>query len=187
MEASRIVLPYRGVTPRLAPDVFLAPGACVIGDVEICAGSNIWFQCAIRGDVNVIRIGARTNIHDGSIIHVSRREGGDASIGDDVTVGHKVLLHACRLHTRCFVGMAATVMDDAEVETDAMLAAGSLLTPGKRVPSGQLWAGRPAKYMRDLTTDEIAYNGGTALHYSRMAAEYRQSLGLIDPGDTASA
>ncbi len=178
MSTSGIVLPYRGVEPRIAPDVFLAPGACVIGDVEIGEGANIWFQCAVRGDVNSIRIGARTNLQDSTIVHVSRRDNGQAEIEEDVTVGHKVLLHACRLHARSFVGMGATVMDDAEVETDAMLAAGALLTPRKRVPSGALWAGRPAVHMRDLTPEEIAYNTGTAAHYSRMAAEYREALGL---------
>lgn len=164
--------------PDIAPDVFLAPGACVIGDVVIGEGANIWFQCTVRGDVNSIRIGARTNLQDGTVVHVSRREPGQTLIGDEVTVGHKVLLHACRLHSRCFIGMGATVMDEAEVETDAMLAAGALLTQRKRVPSGQLWGGRPAKFMRNLTDDEIAYNAGTATHYSRMAAEYRTALGM---------
>lgn len=172
-----MVLPYRGVVPHLSPDAFLAPGACVIGDVKISAGSSIWFQCAIRGDVNSIRIGARTNLQDGTIVHVSRRDHGQTEIEDEVTVGHKVLLHACRLHSRSFVGMGAIVMDDAEVETDAMLAAGSLLTPTKRVPTGALWAGRPAVHMRDLTAEEIAYNRTTATHYSRLAAEYR---GVLD-------
>ena len=172
-----MVLPYRGVVPRLSPVSFLAPGACVIGDVEIGAESSIWFQCAIRGDVNSIRIGARTNLQDGTIVHVSRRVHGQTEIEDEVTVGHKVLLHACRLHSRSFVGMGAIVMDDAEVETDAMLAAGSLLTPRKRVPTGTLWAGRPAVHMRDLTAEEIAYNRTTATHYSRLAAEYR---GVLD-------
>jgi carbonic anhydrase/acetyltransferase-like protein (isoleucine patch superfamily) len=172
-----IILPYRGVMPTIAPDVFIAPGASVIGDVEIGEGANVWFQCTLRGDVNSIRIGARTNLQDGTVVHVSRKEPGQALIGDEVTVGHMVLLHACRLHSRCFIGMGATVMDEAEVETDAMLAAGALLTPRKRVPTGTLWGGRPAKYMRDLTEDEIAYNAATATHYSRMAAEYREALG----------
>lgn len=164
--------------PRIAADVFVAPGACVIGDVEIGAGSSVWFQCAVRGDVSAIRIGRNVNLQDGTVVHVSRRDGGDALVEDDVTVGHKVLLHACRLHPRSFVGMGATVMDDAEVETDAMLAAGALLTPGKRVLRGHLWAGRPARYMRDLTGDEIAYNGATAAHYRQLAADYRHALGV---------
>ena len=180
-----MVLPYRGVVPRLSPDAFLAPGACVIGDVEIGAGSSIWFQCAIRGDVDSIRIGVRTNLQDGTIVHVSRRDHGQTEIGDEVTVGHKVLLHACCLYSRSFVGMGAIVMDDAEVEADAMLAAGSLLTPRKRVPTGALWAGRPAVHMRDLTADEIACNRATATHYSRLAAEYREAFGM-QMGDTVS-
>jgi len=180
-----MVLPYRGIVPRLAPGAFLAPGACVIGDVEIGAGSSIWFQCTIRGDVNSIHIGARTNLQDGTIVHVSRRGRGKTEVEDEVTVGHKVLLHACRLHSRSFVGMGAIVMDDAEVESDGMLAAGSLLTPRKRVPAGALWAGRPAAPMRDLTADEIAYNRATATHYWRLAAEYREAFGM-QAGGTVS-
>ena len=180
-----MVLPYRGVVPRLSPDAFLAPDACVIGDVEIGSGSSVWFQCTIRGDVNSIHIGARTNLQDGTIVHVSRRGRGRTEVEDDVTVGHKVLLHACRLHSRSFVGMGAIVMDDAEVESDAMLAAGSLLAPRKRVPAGTLWAGHPAAHVRDLTADEVAYNRATAMQYWRLAAEYRKAFGM-QAGGTVS-
>ncbi|MSO66200.1 MAG: gamma carbonic anhydrase family protein [Alphaproteobacteria bacterium] len=170
------VLPHRGIEPRLAADVFVAPGASVIGDVEIASGSSVWYQVVVRGDVNAIRIGANVNLQDGTVVHVSRKEGGRTVIGDDVTVGHLALIHACTLEPRCFVGMRATVMDGAVVETNAMVAAGALVTAGKRVRNGQLWAGFPAKYLRDLTPEEIAYNAATAAHYRRLADDHRQAL-----------
>jgi len=186
VSASGNIVPFRGIVPRLADDVFVAPGASVIGDVEIGAGSSVWYQCTVRGDVSAIRIGENVNLQDGTVVHVSRRDGGETVIEDDVTVGHMVLVHACRLHRRSFVGMGAIVMDRAEVESDAMLAAGALLTPGKRVPSGQLWAGRPARHLRDLTADEIAYNGATAAHYRQLAADHKAALG-IPAGNPLSA
>ncbi len=178
MHSSGLIIPFRGVEPRVAPDVFVAPGATIVGDVEIAAGSSVWYQCVVRGDVAAIRIGCNVNLQDGTVVHVSRRDGGETVVEDDVTVGHKVLLHACHLHERSFIGMGATVMDRAHVESDAMLAAGALLTPGKRVPAGQLWAGRPARYLRDLTADEIAYNAATAAHYRRLAADHMVALGV---------
>src|SRR5690606_27614238 len=123
------------------------------GDVTVGAETGIWFGCVLRGDVDRIRIGARTNIQDGTVVHVSHRDG-PTVIGDEVTVGHLALLHACTLEDRSFVGMKACVMDGAVVESGAMVAAGALVTPGKRVPSGQLWAGSPARPMRDLTEAE---------------------------------
>lgn len=150
-----VVLPFRGTWPRIAADAYVAHGAVVIGDVEIGEKASIWFNCVLRGDDNAIRIGDRTNIQDGSVIHVHGRIQG-AYIGDDVNVGHMVLLHACNLEDRSFVGMGAIVLDEATVETGAMLAAGALLTPGKRVPAGELWGGRPARKLRDLTEADLA-------------------------------
>lgn len=150
-----IVLPFRGVWPRIAEDAYVAHGAVVIGDVEIGAQASIWFNCVLRGDDNPIRIGARTNIQDGTVIHVHSRFQG-TYIGDDVNVGHMALLHACNLEDRSFVGMGAIVLDEATVESGAMLAGGAMLTPGKRVPSGELWGGRPARKLRDLTEADKA-------------------------------
>ncbi|HOT82867.1 MAG TPA: gamma carbonic anhydrase family protein, partial [Candidatus Defluviicoccus seviourii] len=110
------ILPYREILPKIAPSAFIAPTATVIGDVEIGEDAGIWFGCIIRGDVNIIRIGARTNIQDGTIIHVSK-DGQGTFIGDEVTIGHMVLLHACTLQSGCFIGMRATIMDDCVVET----------------------------------------------------------------------
>ncbi len=168
---SGLILPYGGVLPKIAPGIWVAPNAAVIGDVEICAGSSVWFSCTLRGDVNEIRIGADTNIQDGTVIHVSK-DGQGTYIGDDITIGHMALLHACTLGDGCFIGMNACVMDDAVVEPGAMVAAGALVTPGKRIPAGQLWTGRPARYVRDLTEAEAAYIPESARRYAALAAEY---------------
>jgi carbonic anhydrase/acetyltransferase-like protein (isoleucine patch superfamily) len=156
--------------------VFVAPTAAVIGNVVVGPGSSLWYQVVVRGDVNSIRIGANVNLQDGTVVHVSRRPGGGTIIGDDVTAGHLVLIHACTIEPRAFIGMRATVMDGAVVESDAMVAAGALVTPGKRVARGQLWAGQPARFMRDLTAEEIAYNAATAAHYRGLAAEHRAAI-----------
>lgn len=166
------IQPYHGITPLIAEDAFIAPGAVVIGDVHIGAHTNLWFGCVVRGDVNTIRIGARTNIQDGTIIHVTRKTG-PTFIGDGVTIGHAVLLHACTLESNCFIGMRATIMDGAVVESGAMVAAGAIVTPGKHVPKGQIWAGNPARYFRDLTADEAAFIAISAQNYVELAREYR--------------
>ena len=165
------ILSYRGVTPKIGHRAFIAPTAAVIGDVEIGAESNIWFGCVIRGDVNIIRIGERTNIQDGTVVHVSRHKYG-TFIGSDVTIGHLALIHACTLEDGSFVGMNATVMDGCVVEKGAMVAAGALVTPGKRIGAGQLWAGSPARYLRDVGEADAASLVATAPHYVRLAGEY---------------
>jgi carbonic anhydrase/acetyltransferase-like protein (isoleucine patch superfamily) len=131
-----LVLPFRSIRPVIAADAFVAPNAAIIGDVEIGAGSSIWYGCVLRGDVAPIRVGARVNIQDGTIVHVSSVSGGTV-IGDDVSIGHLALIHACTLESGSFVGMGAIVMDGAVVESGGFVAAGSLLTPGKRVLAGQ--------------------------------------------------
>lgn len=166
-----LILPYRGIYPTIAPDAFIAPGAVIIGDVHIGSQSNVWFGCVIRGDVNYIRIGERTNIQDGSVVHVTRKTG-PTLIGNGVTIGHSVLLHACTLEDDCFVGMHSTAMDGAVVESGGWLAAGALLTPGKRVPKGQVWAGNPAKYLRDLKDGEISFIPVSAQNYVELGQEY---------------
>jgi len=178
-----IVLPWKGVWPRIDPTAFIAPGATVIGDVEIGPGSSIWFGCVLRGDVNRIRIGAGSNIQDGSVVHVtSLTSGGQGThVGDRVTVGHKVLLHDCVLEDGCFVGMDACVMDRAVVESGGMVAAGALVTPGKRVARGELWAGRPAALMRPLTPEELAGLERIANRYRQLSEDYRaDGVGIPD-------
>ncbi len=166
-----IILPYRGVLPTIDPTAFIADNAVIIGDVHIGAESNIWFGCILRGDVHEIRIGKRTNIQDGSVIHTTRNVSG-TYIGDGVTVGHMSLLHACTVESNGFIGMGAIVLDEAVVESGAMVAAGGLVSPKKRVPTGQLWAGRPAKFMRDLTKDDLDFFPVSADNYVKLSREY---------------
>lgn len=175
------LLSFDGKHPRVDPAAFIAPGARLIGDVEIGAEASIWYNCVIRGDVNRIRIGARTNIQDGSVVHVDspkpgREAGHPTIIGDDVLIGHLAMVHGCVLHDRAFVGLGAIVMDGCEIEGGAMLAAGAMLTPGRHIPSGQLWAGRPAKYVRDLSEEELAGHRQGVAHYVALAKAHRQAL-----------
>jgi len=167
-----LILPYRGILPKIDENAFIAETAVIAGDVEIGADTGIWYGCVIRGDVNQVRIGARTNIQDGTIIHCARDKF-PCLIGSDITVGHGAILHACSLEDGCFVGMRATVMDGARIESGAMVAAGALVTPGKRVPKGELWAGSPAKKLRDLTEAELAFFPVSAEHYVNLARDYK--------------
>jgi carbonic anhydrase/acetyltransferase-like protein (isoleucine patch superfamily) len=181
MAPSPTLIPYHGRSPVLDPTAFVAPGAVLIGDVELGAEASIWYNCVLRGDVNRIRIGARTNIQDGSVLHVdSPRPGHEAGqptlIGEEVLIGHLAMVHGCVLHDRSFVGLGAIVMDGCEIESGAMLAAGAMLTPGKRIPASQLWAGRPAKYVRDLGEEEQAMNLAGVFHYVELAKRHRAAL-----------
>lgn len=175
------ILSFGGKSPRINPAAFVAPGAQLIGDIEVGPEASIWYNCVLRGDVNRIRIGARTNIQDGSVIHVDSpgpgREGGYPTIiGADVLIGHLAMVHGCILHDRAFVGLGAIVMDGCEIEGDAMLAAGAMLTPGRRIPSGQLWAGRPAKYVRVLTAEELAGHRMGVAHYVTLAKAHAEAV-----------
>ena len=175
--AEMTLIAFEGKSPRVDPTAFVAPGARLIGDIEIGPQSSIWYNVVLRGDVNRIRIGARTNIQDGSVIHVDSPREGEKSgfptiIGDDVLIGHLAMVHGCILHDRAFVGLGAIVMDGCEIESDAMLAAGAMLTPGKRIPSGQLWAGRPARYVRDLGEADLAAMRQGVAHYVELARRH---------------
>ena len=149
----------------------MAPNAAVIGDKEIGAEISVWFSVTIRGDVNKIRIGKRTNIQDSTVIHVET-DGHATYIGDNVTIGHSAIIHACTVEELALVGMQACVMDGAVVESKALVAAGALVPPGKVIPSGQLWAGAPAKYVRDLTDEELAFFEVSAERYVQLGREY---------------
>lgn len=152
-QRSPIVLPWKGVDPVIAEDAFIAPNATIIGDTQIASKASIWFNVVLRGDVSYIRVGERTNIQDGAVVHVSSKEL-PTLIGADVLIGHMAIIHACTLEDGCFIGMSSTVMDGAVVEKGAMVAAGALVAPGKRVGAGQLWAGTPARYVRDVKLEE---------------------------------
>lgn len=170
-----IILPYKGVAPKIDETVYVAPNAAIIGDVVIGANSNIWYGCTIRGDVNIIRIGDGTNIQDGTVIHVATR-GRGTHIGNNVTVGHMALLHDCTLEDEAYVGMQACVMDGAVVQKRAYVAAGALVTSGKIVPSGELWAGRPAKFMRKLEAADYDFMEWSAPHYIRLGQEHKKVI-----------
>ena len=170
------LLPYRGTWPRIDATAFVAEGCRIIGDVEIAAEANIWFNCVIRGDEHKVTIGARSNVQDGTVIHVHSAKQG-THIGADVTIGHRALLHACTVEDGGFVGMGAIVLDEAVIEGGGMLAAGAMLTPGKRVPKGELWAGSPARPARALSEEELAAFGKTVENYRARGQEYRRARG----------
>ncbi|HYI40887.1 MAG TPA: gamma carbonic anhydrase family protein [Allosphingosinicella sp.] len=176
------LISFGGKAPRVDPTAFVAPGAVLIGDVEIGPEASIWYNCVLRGDVNAIRVGARTNVQDGSVLHVDSPRPGNPSglptiIGEEVLIGHMAMVHGCILHDRAFVGLGAIVMDGCEIEGGGMLAAGALLTPGRRIPAGQLWAGRPAKYVRDLGEEEIVGQQAGVAHYVALARLHAAAVG----------
>ena len=168
-----IILPFGGKAPRLDPTVFTAAGSVVTGDVEIGEGSSLWFGTVVRGDVNYVRIGARTNVQDQSVVHVTTGTA-PTVIGDDVTIGHRAVLHGCTVKDRCLVGIGAIVLDGAVVGPDAMVGAGALVPPGAVVPPGTLVMGSPARPKRDLTPEEVAFLRTSAARYVTYAAQYRR-------------
>jgi len=168
-----MIIPYKNITPKLGKDVWVADTATVAGDIEIGDESSVWFGVMMRGDVHEIRIGKRTNIQDNAVVHVTRKVSG-TYIGDEVTVGHAAVIHACTIGDRSLIGMGAIILDEAVVEPGAMVAAGAVVPPKKTVPTGQLWGGNPARYMRDLTEEEKAFLPQSAENYVRLAAEYKE-------------
>jgi carbonic anhydrase/acetyltransferase-like protein (isoleucine patch superfamily) len=167
------LLPYNGVWPRIACDAFVAPTAVVVGDVTVGAGASIWFGAVVRGDVHAIRIGARTNVQDLTVVHVTEGKHATA-IGDDVTIGHRVVLHGCTVKDRCLVGIGAIVLDGAVVGEEAMVGAGALVPPGMTVPPRTLVLGAPARVKRELTAEEIAHLPRSAASYAARAKSYLQ-------------
>ncbi len=168
---------YRGRLPRLGEKVYIDPAAVLIGDVELGDDASLWPCAVARGDVNVIRIGARTNVQDGAVLHVTHDGpytpgGAPLIIGDDVTVGHGAILHACTIEDACLIGMHATVLDKAHVRKHAMIGAGAVVSPGKIVGEGELWLGNPARCVRKLTEQQIEQLYYSAKHYVRMKDEY---------------
>lgn len=167
-----LILPFAGKWPQIAPDAFIADNATLIGDVVVGSMSSIWFGCVLRGDTNYIRVGDRTNIQDGTIVHVSR-EGQGTEIGSGVMIGHMAMIHACTIQDDAMVGMSACILDNAVIESHSMVAAGALISPGKVVKSGELWAGRPAKYWRPMSDGDRHYFRSGIDHYCELGREYR--------------
>ena len=169
--------PYNSIHPTIGNNVYIDPFSSVIGDVRLADDVNIWPMCVLRGDVNYISVGARTNIQDGSVLHVARKgeatvDGYSLDIGEDVTVGHKAMLHACQVGNRVLIGMGAIVLDNARIEDDVILAAGALVPPNKVLASGFLYVGSPAKAARALTEAEFAFLKRSAAHYVKLKDEY---------------
>ena len=175
------ILNYQGLSPVLGQGSWIAPGATVIGDVELGKDSSVWFGCVVRGDVHRIRIGNRTNIQDLSMVHVTHYKRPDKSdghptiIGDDVTVGHRVMLHGCTIEEACLIGMSATILDGAVIGRESIVGAGALVTGGKVFPPRSLILGSPAKVVRQLTDDEVAELYASAKRYVGFMKNYRDS------------
>ena len=172
------IRPFKQFNPDIGTDVYIDESAQVIGRVEIGDDSSIWPNTTIRGDVNWIKIGANTSVQDGSVLHVThdhtnKHPGGyPLMIGSQVTVGHNVVLHGCTIEDNCLIGMGAIILDDAYLEKNVFLAAGALVSPGKRLESGYLYVGSPAKKARALTEDEIEGLQYSADHYVKLKNEY---------------
>ncbi len=178
------ILSYCGILPNIDPSSFLASSAVVSGDVKVGKNSGIWYGCVLRGDVTKITIGDNTNIQDNCVLHGTRpnhaqnktgSEGAPVIVGSNVTIGHGAIIHACIIEDNTFIGMGSIIMDLARVESYGMLAAGAVLTPGKIIKSGQIWAGNPAKYFRDMNEAERNYIKISADNYAKLAREYKET------------
>lgn len=175
------IIPIHGKTPQIDDSAFIAPGCTIIGDVTIGADSSIWYNCVLRADVSRIVIGERTNIQDGTVCHCDPPRPGDAEgspliIGDDVLIGHMAMIHGCTIHDRGFVGLGAIAMNKAIIGSDAMLAAGAMLTEGKVMEPRMLWAGRPAKPLRELSEGAIAGMRMGVAHYTENAKHHAAAV-----------
>lgn len=172
---------FESASPALGPDVYVDEAACVIGDVRLDRDVSIWPMAVLRGDVERIEVGARSNVQDGSVVHVTHdgpytRGGRACVIGTDVTVGHAAVVHACTVGDACLIGMRATLMDDVVVARHCLIGAGALLTPGTRTGEGELWLGNPAHRVRALSAREIEQIEYSAAHYVRLKNRYLEGI-----------
>jgi gamma-carbonic anhydrase len=174
------IITLNGQTPRIHDSAFVAPGCRIMGDVEIGPEASIWYNCVLRGDVNAIRIGARSNVQDGTVIHCDSDKGGmkgwPTIIEDGALIGHMAMLHGCTVRANGLVGLGAIVMDGCVIEENAMLAAGGMLTPGKVIETGQMWGGRPARFMRDLDPMWSMGNQMAVAHYVDNAKRHKAAI-----------
>jgi len=174
---------FENKLPEVAHSAYVDETALVVGDVVVGEETSIWPMSVVRGDIHSIRIGARTNIQDGSILHVTHDSeykpgGSPLNVGNDVTVGHQAILHACTVGNQCLIGMGSVIMDDAVIEDGAMIGAGSLVNSGKHVEGGYLWLGRPAKRVRELTEQEKGYLRYSASHYVKLMKRHKTGQGI---------
>ena len=165
---------YKDMMPKVHESVFVAMGSYIVGDVEIGEHSSVWYNAVIRGDVAPVRIGSYVNVQEGCVIHETTG-GNGVHIGNRVTIGHKALIHDCTLEDDTFIGMGSIILDGARVESYGMLAAGALLTYGKVIPSGELWSGSPAKFMRKVREEERRMFDWSYHHYSKLGSEHKAS------------
>ena len=175
------IIPIHGKTPQIHDSAFIAPGSVIIGDVTIGADSSVWYNCVLRADVSRIVIGERSNVQDGSVLHCDPERPGDPDgspliIGDDVLIGHMAMVHGCRIEDRGFVGLGAIAMNKAVIGSDAMLAAGAMLTEGKVMEPRSLWAGRPAKPLRDLNDAAVMGMRMGVAHYVENARAHKAAV-----------
>lgn len=175
-----MITAFNGSSPQIDDSAYIAESAVIIGDVHLGRESSVWFNAVVRGDVNYIRIGARTNIQDLAVLHVSSSKdaanpGAPLLIGNDVTIGHAAVVHGCTIEDGAFIGMQAMVMDHVTVGRGAMIAAGSLVPAGAVIPPGTLWLGSPAKFSRFLSEAELTKAVALATSYVKLAADYRQN------------
>ncbi len=174
-ESSMIIEPYKGKTPELAPDVFVARGAVIIGDVTIGEGSSIWYNTVVRGDVGRVTIGKNTNIQDLCMLHMTT-DVSDLIIGDEVTVGHRVVLHGCTIHDRCLIGMGAVILDNAVIGEGSVVASGAVVAERVVIPPNSLVVGMPAKVKKTLAEGESSPSARIASHYLELAREHKTLL-----------
>jgi len=177
MRETTAIRPWKGITPTLGERVYVDPASLVLGDVTLGDDSSVWPMAVVRGDMHRIRIGARVSVQDGSVLHITHASdfnpgGFPLTIGDDVTIGHKAILHGATLGSRILVGMGAIVMDGAVVEDEVIIAAGAVVTPGKRLESGYVYAGNPARALRPLKEKERDFFPYTAGNYVRLKDDY---------------
>jgi carbonic anhydrase/acetyltransferase-like protein (isoleucine patch superfamily) len=179
-----MIKPYNGVFPKIHPTSFIADSAEVIGNITIGEESSIWFQTVVRGDVNFIRIGDRTNIQDNCVLHVMHGTW-PLVIGDDVTAGHRVVLHGCTVKNRVLIGIGSIVLDGAVVEENSIIAAGSLITPGFKVPSGTIVMGVPATVKRELKPEEVEHIKQSAANYVEYSKTYKEEFRSQSPTNSS--
>jgi carbonic anhydrase/acetyltransferase-like protein (isoleucine patch superfamily) len=184
MSVSALILPFAGIAPRLGRDVFVAPNATLIGDVELDDEASVWFGAVLRGDIGRIRIGKRTNVQDLACAHLTdAREGVPGSetiVGDDVTIGHGAILHGCTIGDGCLIGMGSIVLDHAVIGAGSVVAAGALVPPRFIAPPRSLVRGSPAKVIREVTEAELAMGPYGAAHYAEHARSYRAILARVE-------
>ena len=170
-----MIVPFNDKSPKIHETAFVAHDAVIIGDVEIGEQASIWFGSVLRGDVNYIRIGERTNVQDGTVIHVSSKDH-PTILEDNITVGHRVTLHGCYIESECLIGIGSIILDGARIGTHSLIAAGSLVTPNSNIPPGSLVMGSPARVKRSLTADEIAGLTASWKNYVELSSRYFQNI-----------